>query len=320
MPVTPVLPNLTVRPLGESEIPEAERIFRLAFATFVGAPDQARISEGRDMIGSRWRADPRGVLAAELEGRLAGSNIATTWGSFSFFGPLTVAPEHWDAGIGAALVGATMELFEARGTRYQGLYTFANSPKHFGLYRKFGFWPRFLTALLTRPASAPLVPSAADLLSALRPERREEALRASFDLTDSLLDGFDVRPEMASVLRQGIGESVLTWGASRLEGLAVCHFGAGSEAAPRGCYVKFAAVRTGNGSEAAFERLLDAIDRLAAERGLDSLEAGVNLAHERAYSVMARRGFRIQSMGVAMQRPNAEGYKRPSHYVLDDWR
>tara|TARA_Y100000588_G_scaffold288254_1_gene306613 strand:+ start:925 stop:1056 length:132 start_codon:yes stop_codon:yes gene_type:complete len=30
-----------------------------------------------------------------------------------------------------------------------GLFTFAHSPKHLGLYLKFGFWSRAVTAVMT---------------------------------------------------------------------------------------------------------------------------------------------------------------------------
>ncbi len=36
------------------------------------------------------------------------------------------------------------------GTQHAGLFTFAHSQKHVGLYQRFGFWPRFLTALMSK--------------------------------------------------------------------------------------------------------------------------------------------------------------------------
>ena len=119
------------------------------------------------MVRTRWRADPGAALAAELGGRLAGSNFAANWGSVGFFGPLTVAPEYWDRGVAQRLLDATMDLFEAWGTRHAGLFTFAQSAKHVGLYQKYGFWPRFLTAVMSSPVRpdsgpAPLRLSALD--------------------------------------------------------------------------------------------------------------------------------------------------------------
>ena len=33
---------------------------------------------------------------------------------------------------------------------HRGLYTFAQSPKHIALYQRYGFWPRFLTAVMEK--------------------------------------------------------------------------------------------------------------------------------------------------------------------------
>jgi hypothetical protein len=41
-----------------------------------------------------------------------------------------------------------MDYFEKLGTKHIGLFTWAQSPKHLGLYQRFGFWPRFLTAIM----------------------------------------------------------------------------------------------------------------------------------------------------------------------------
>ena len=80
-----------------------------------------------------------------------GSNFATRWGSVGFFGPLTIRPDLWDRGIGARLVEAVTASFDEWGTRHAGLFTFAQSAKHVGLYQKYGYWARFLTAIMSAP-------------------------------------------------------------------------------------------------------------------------------------------------------------------------
>jgi hypothetical protein len=82
--------------------------------------------------------------------------------------------------------------------------------------------------------------------------------------------------------------------------------------------VKFAAVHPGAASE--FEGLLDAIEALAAERGVQRITAGVNTARRDAYRRMVARGFRAGLVGVAMQRPDSPGTLRPDLYIIDDWR
>ena len=86
------------------------------------------------------------------------------------------------------------------------------------------------------------------------------------------------------------------------------------------CFVKFGAVRPGREAGDRFERLLDACEQLAAERGLGQFAAGMNLARQDAYQRMVVRGFRTGMQGVTMHRPNEPGYSRPDAYVIDDWR
>ena len=144
--------EVSVRPLREGELGEADRIMRLAFGTFLGLPDPLAFMGDAGYVRNRWRADPAAALAAEVGGELVGSNFAANWGSVGFFGPLTVRPDLWDRGVARRLLESTMALFERWGTRHAGLFTFPQSPKHLGLYQAFGFWPRFLTPVMSKAA------------------------------------------------------------------------------------------------------------------------------------------------------------------------
>ena len=151
---------IKIGPLRESELEEADRIFRVAFATFLGLPDPLDFMGDRHLMRPRWRSSHVRVIAAREGGRLIGSNVATRWGSFGFFGPLTVLPEYWNRGVAQRLLAATMAIFDRWGVRHTGLFTFAQSAKHVALYQKFGYWPRYLTAIMTRtPEANPASPA-----------------------------------------------------------------------------------------------------------------------------------------------------------------
>src|SRR3984893_14507238 len=167
--------------LKESEVGEAGRIVRLAFGTFLGLPNPLDFMGDRNLMTPRWHSTHVKVIAAREGGRLIGSNVATRWGSFGFFGPLTVLPEYWDRGVAQRLLESTMTIFDQWGVRHTGLFTFAHSAKHVGLYQKFGYWPRYLTALMQRTPEAPGDPPA--LLSPLSKEQREQAIQACAKLT-----------------------------------------------------------------------------------------------------------------------------------------
>ena len=83
--------ELTIRPLTEGDIAEADRILRLAFGTFLGLADPMQMFGDASIAHTRYRAAPESALAAELDGRLVGSNFVTQCGTFGFFGPLSFA-------------------------------------------------------------------------------------------------------------------------------------------------------------------------------------------------------------------------------------
>jgi hypothetical protein len=58
--------------------------------------------------------------------------------------------------------------------------------------------------------------------------------------------------------------------------------------------------------------MLDACEAVAAEAGCDEFAAGIKAARHDAYRQMIERGVRTMVSGVAMLRPNAPGFNRPS--------
>ena len=310
--------NVSVRPMQQNDLEEARRIFRLAFGTFIGVPEPETFWGDREYVFTRWQTDPAAALVAEVDGRLAGSNFATNWGSFGFFGPLTIHPEFWDRGIAQKLLEPTMDLFAKWGVRETGLFTFAHSAKHVGLYQKFGFWPRYLTAIMAK--SVQRRGDGLVKLSTLNEGQQKHNLNECRKLTDSIYEGLDVTSEARATRDQRLGETLLFWDDDSLDAFAVCHCGEGSEAGSETCYIKFAAVRPGVNSERLFDRLLEGCETLAAERQLKRIEAGVNLSRGKAYRQMLGRGFRTDIQGVAMHKPDTPGFNHADAYVIDDWR
>jgi GNAT superfamily N-acetyltransferase len=308
-----------VRPLAAEDLDEADRICRVAFGTFLRVPEPATFFGDAELVRTRWKADPGAALAAELDGRLAGSNFAANWGSIGFFGPLSIAPEYWNQAIAQRLLDATMDLFAAWETRHVGLFTFAHSAKHVGLYQKYGFWPRFLTAIMSGPVD-PGSRSGAIRVSGVGEEDLAGVMTAVRELTDAVYPGLDLSREIEAVRAQRLGDTVLIDDGAGLQGVAICHVGAGTEAGSGACYVKFGAVRPGPDAERRFGLLIDACHGLAAERGASVLVAGANAGRDRAWQVLAGRGFRREFQGVTMHRPNEPGYSTSDSYVIDDWR
>jgi GNAT superfamily N-acetyltransferase len=323
-------PDIIIRPLREEELSEASRIVRLAFATFLGLPpEDPRRPSDSDYVRSRWTANRDAVLAAEHQGKLVGTNFATSWGSFGFFGPLTVEPEYWNRGVAQMLLAPTMQIFRGWGCRHLGLYTFAQSPKHLALYQKYGFWPRDLVAVMAKEISP--APPSERRMSDFKIDRLSMADSSALDfaevladcgkITNAIFDGLTVEQEIRAVNRQRLGDTVLVSDRDGIAAFAVCHSGPGTEAGSGVCYVKFAAVRPDSGAAGAFEALLSGVEDYARLANANKVTTGVNLARREAFQSLRARGFRTEMQGVAMETGDARsGYNRAGIYLLDDWR
>lgn len=310
-------PDVTVRPMRENDLQEADRIMRLAFGTFIGLPDPMSFAGDADYVYTRYHADPSAALVAEVDGRIAGSNFALHWGSVGVFGPLTIHPDFWDKGVARRLLEQTMEIFARWQVKHAGLFTFAQSSKHVHLYQKFGFWPRYLTAIMSKPVNR--VEGKFIRYSQLAADEKEKAMKECKALTGKIYDGLDLREEIHSVDNQGLGDTVLVYD-GQLAGFAVCHCGPRTEAGSGNCYVKFGAAVPGQDSEKRFDKLLDACESFASSQGLSRVIAGVNTARHGAYKSMVAHKFRTDIQGVTMDRPNEPGYNREDVYLIDDWR
>ena len=106
--------------------------------------------------------------------------------------------------IAQRLLDATMDLFAAWETRHVGLFTFAHSAKHVGLYQKYGFWPRFLTAVMSGPVD-PDSRSGAIRVSGVGDEDLAGVMTAVRELTDAVYPRLDLSREIEAVRAQRLG-------------------------------------------------------------------------------------------------------------------
>ena len=308
--------TVRVRPAAESDIEAAERICRLAFGTFFGLADPLAFRGDGALVRPRFLADPSGVLVAETGDGIVASGLVTNWGSVGLFGPLTVHPERWSAGIGRRLIGALLEMLDVRGHDFVGLLTHPQSVRHVRLYESFGFELHRPIAVLRRAVSAAPMPARVRLLA---DPAEADSCR---EVADSVYPGLDHGREIAAVLRHGLGATVLLEGSrgAGLAGYAICHHGAGSEGNSALLFVKAAAVRPGPDAAADFAELLAACEALAARSGAEAIAAGTNTGRREAYRALRERGYLSFMNAVAMLRPEGDGYGRPGIFAVDDWR
>jgi GNAT superfamily N-acetyltransferase len=309
-----------VRPMGENDLSEAERIFRCAFGKQFRLENPMAAFGDADYVYGRWKAKPENAFVAEMDGRIVGSNFTTQWGTVGFFGPLTVDPVVWDKGIGKRLVAEAVHQFDLWEITHRGLFTFPESPKHISLYQKFGFWPRFLTALMELKSPTASGNPAYVLWSQLGEEKGRRVGSWCASVTDAIYRGLNVSSEIEAVARFSLGDTILLGDDAHLEGFAVCHCGRQTEGGTGTCYVKFAAVRPSAHSVDAFAHLVAACEHFAARRECERVACGMNYGRIEAVRVLVDRGFRTETLGVTMHGDNSAGYSLPGNMVIDDWR
>lgn len=313
-----------IGPIRQEELDSADLIFRRAFGTFLGVPDPSTTFGDREFVRGRWGNDNTVALAARRGGDLVASNLITRWGSVGWFGPLTVRPDLWDQGIARDLMDETARVFDRWGVTHRGLFTFGHSPKHVSLYQRYGFWPRFLTPILSKPlekgGAKPAPTHSTKRFSDLDEKGQAEALLECKELTSGAFPGLDLGGEIRSIRARSLGETWLVYDDSRLEGFTACHIGRGSEAGTNGAYVKFAIARPGPSAMGRFRSLLSATESHASSSGASQLEVGVNASHPETFRLLRDRGYRVGFIGVAMHSPNEAGYHRSDVFVMDDWR
>ena len=308
--------NFEISLLQESELPEAEKLLRLSFGTFLGLSEPMDFGNGAEYT-SRWYRDPLSVFAAKADGKLIGFCMVANWGSCGGFGPIVTHPNYWDRGIGSQLISASWSKFDEWGSQQIVFCTHANSPKHIYLYGKFGAEPRFLIALCTKTISSIQSKTLkAKGYSQLSPEGQAISLNAAYQLTNKIYEGLDWRSEILLVEQRSLGETLFVWDDTGLIGFAICHYGSGSEAARGSCYLKLGAAK----SAEAFEQLIEECETLTLILGMSSLVAGVDTACVDAYHFLIARKFRLSVLSVSIHKPNQAGYSRPDVYVIEDRR
>jgi len=300
-------------------LPDAGAILRRAFATQFGMPPDAFWAD-RDFVAGRWMTDPSLAFGAWIEDRLVGSSLGASWGSLGVFGPISTHPDTWNRGTARHLIPPVLERLKALGARHIAFFTFAESTKHIALYQKFDFWPRFLTAIMTRPVDVDAAPPASTRYSNIASADRAYWLDACRSLTTEVREGLDLTSEVHTAHSHGHGDAIFLTEGSRILAVALCEYGRKSPAGGGSCLIRFAAVRPDLENEMRFGQLIAACGTLAAREGLKQLVACVNASRPKAYRHLLSMGFRAQRNGVAMHCPNEDAYNQTASYILDDLR
>jgi len=132
LPAVPDIPNLTIRPVNDSEFAALEAIEAAAFAPL-------------------WRQSGRALSMAlpqtlsfdvvYFQERLIGYQMSTMTDSGAHLVRMTLHPDYQQRGIGSVLLAHILRSYQQRGLRRASLNTQTDNIPSQKLYEKFGFYP-----------------------------------------------------------------------------------------------------------------------------------------------------------------------------------
>jgi GNAT superfamily N-acetyltransferase len=161
------------------------------------------------------------MLWRDARGAIAAFNIAHRSGVEGWMGPLAVRDDCQGAGHGKHIVKSGIEILRRANCRVIGLETMPRTMDNIGFYSGLGFLPARLTVTLTVEAvTSPRTPR---VLSALRADARDSAVRECAALVEELLPGFDYTREIELTHELSLGDTLLLYDDDALTGFALCH-------------------------------------------------------------------------------------------------
>ena len=331
--------KVQIRRVKKGDLSRIRDVIEQTFADFLERQMGTRPRQafgGAQYIHHRWLMEPWGCFVAEEDNaKIVGTALAVNWGSVGIVGPVAVLTNYQNQTIGQQLIRAVEDFFEENKVQLHGAVTYPTSAKHLLLYHRFGYKPKQLTAIMSRPLDrAPAVvrpglpakvapkPLTTTLrrYSTLEEAKKKATLARLHRITNGICRGLDLAKEVEIVDGLALGDTLLLERGKDLLGFAVYHAPGVSEAPAGALYVKYLALDPAQKKVEYLEEFVRAIEDLGHELGLARVILPVYLRYHTAYSTLIRCGYNVDFTMVRMHRGKQEDYEDPTHLVLDDWR
>ena len=332
--------KIQVRRIKKTDLGKSREVIELAFSDWFERQIGTRprqVFGGAQYVHHRWLMEPWGCFVAEEDGtKIVGVALAACWGVVGVVGPLAVLTNYQNQGIAQQLLAAVDEFFDENKTAVQGAVTYPTSPKHLRLYHGFGYHPKGLALVMSRPldrrngvgpppaavSKAPKQVAALTMrrYSTLEEARKKATLARIHRITNAICRGLDLAKEIEIVDGLALGDTLLLERGRDLVGFAIAHVPGVSEAPAGALYVKFLAMDPAQKRADLLEQFVAAVEEYAADAGQTRVILPVYVRYHAAYSTLVRCGYQIDTTMVRLQRGKQEDYEDPTHLVLDDWR
>lgn len=170
-------------------------------------------------------------IVYEMDNKVVGYNFIHIWGDFAWFGPLGVAPEYQNKGIGKELISHTIKsLKEEYKVSTIGLNTMPESTYNVGFYMGIGFTPLKLSLNLKKEINElDLI----ELSSSKKYKVREIDINNEDNylivkdnlksLSNKIFNNFDLDSELHLIKNEGFGTIFTLEDSEEIHGVIICY-------------------------------------------------------------------------------------------------
>jgi N-acetylglutamate synthase-like GNAT family acetyltransferase len=326
-------PLIKIRRVRKGDLSKVRDVLEQAFGDFFERQMGTRprqVFNGAQYVHHRWLMEPWGCFVAEEgDGKIVGAALAVMWGTVGLVGPVAVLTNYQNQDIGQQLLTACQGFFDENKATLQGVATYPYSPKHLGLYQRFGYRPKGLVVVTGKPmdrreivqATRPAKPGlGVRRYSSLEEVKKKSAMQRVRRITNSLYRGMDLGKEVEIVDGLALGDTLLLEKGRDVIGFAIVHMPGVSEAPHGSVYIKFLAIEPHHRKPEHLHALLAAVEEMAHAAQLQRVVAPVYTYYWAAYQSLLERGYHPDFTMVRMKKGKQDDDERPDDLVLDDWR
>jgi len=308
--------------IQESDIPILNAVFSDAFTDRYRKDGMAGVRVPY-LNPAVWRfaiADARdgAMLWRDERGNIAAFNVTHLSGSEGWMGPLAVHPDFQSHGLGKTIVNTGVEWLKRQNATVIGLETMPRTMDNIGFYSSLGMLPVYLTLTVTVDAAyaTQSLHGQAIRVGGLQPAEMDGVLASCFDLSSSLLSGYDFSREIQLTEELALGDTLVVMRDGVAAAFAVAHSVPLVEGRVR---EELRVLKLVARNEEDFDMLITVLADHARRSGTRRVALRVQGAYPEAYRKLIARGARVRWTDLRMSLDGYREQRSESGIVLSNW-
>jgi len=232
--------------------------------------------------------------------------------------PLAVHPDYQARGLGKTIVGAGTEWLKRQNARVIGLETMPRTMDNIGFYSSLGMLPGYLTLTVTVDAAyaEQSLQAQAVRVGGLQPAEMDGMLASCFELSSSILPGYDFSREIQLTEELALGDTLVVMRDGVAAGFAVAHSVPLVEGRVR---EELRVLKLVAGNEEDFDMLITILADHARRSGTRRVALRVQGAYPEAYRKLIARRARVRWTDLRMSLDGYTEKRAERGIILSNW-